>query len=100
MREQLRASQGELARRDQVAFLLEDPRLMLDGQCGEVEVGIGADERLQNRLIARVLVFAESGVPARCQPLQVRGGKGNARCGIALVKAEQRLVKADGFKHG
>src|ERR1039458_2912669 len=37
-------AQRELARTDQAAYLLEDPRLTLDGQRGDVEIGIGADE--------------------------------------------------------
>src|ERR1039458_5030467 len=86
LREQLRAAQSDLARRDQVAFLLDDSRLTLHGPGGNVEVGIGADECLQSRLVARILVFAEGGVPAPGEPLQVGGGKRQWRGGGGLVE--------------
>ena len=100
LREHLRPAQRELARGDQVAFLLEHPRLALDGQRGDVVVRVGADERLQRRLVAGVLVLAEGGVPAPGQPLQVGIGKRQPRRRIVLVEAEQVLVEADGFERG
>ena len=99
-REHFCAAQGELARCDQVALLLHDPRLALRGQCGDVEIGIGTDECLQGRLVPGVLVLAKGGVPAPGQPAEVSVGQGQLRHGVTLVETEQRLVKPDGLEHG
>ncbi len=82
---------------------MEQAGLVLEGQGGDVEVGIGEDEALQRSLVAGVFVLAKGGVPAPGEAFEVGVGEGHARGGVFDVEAEEVLVEADGpelWRHG
>ena len=98
MGKQFRASLCELVCPDEVPFLSKQPHLPFHGQRGDLVVRVRADECLQCPLVAGVLILAEGRIPAPRQPLQVSIGQGRLRRRIALMEAEQVLVKPDSLQ--
>ena len=100
LREQLCAPRRELVRRDEVALLLQEPRLTFHCQRGDFVVRVSASEGFQGRPVTGVLILAKGSVPAPRQPVQVSGSRGQLRRRIALMEAQQVLVKPDGLQFG
>jgi len=79
---------------DQIAFLLQDGRPVVQRACGDLVVAPLVGEAFKRGFIAGVLFFAERFVPAEVQPQQV-GVDQSCLVLVGLMELEQVLIQPD-----